>query len=386
MDRWGAVRARPRDLGRAGSYRLPTEILFGDGVVVELGPRLRDLGLKRPLLVTDPGVHAAGLADRPLASLQAAAIDCPVFADVPSDPPTTVAEAVADRLRAEAHDAVIGFGGGSALDVAKAAAALATNDGPATAYVGRERLGVDPLPFVALPTTAGTGSEVTIWSVLTDPASGSKVSIGSFRMMARLAVLDPELTLGLPPAITAATGMDALSHAVESYGSVWNHAIAEGMALQAVDLVGRHLRRAVRGGVDLDARRGMLMASLIAELAANSTRLGLCHALALPLGARHHVPHGLACALLLPAVVAYNTPAEPERYAEIARRLGGDHAADAIARLRSDIGIEGGLTTWGVGPDDFEALTTTAMRSDNVLANPREADPEALAGILTASL
>ncbi len=221
---------------------------------------------------------------------------------------------------------------------------------------------------------------------MTDPESGNKVSIGSMRIMPRLALLDPDLTLGLPPAITAATGMDALTHAMESYGSVWSHPIAEGLALHAVELTGGHLRRAVADGTDREARAAMLMASLIAELAANSTRLGLSHALAVPLGAGHHVPHGLANAILLPHVVDFNAAADPDRYARMASLLGPDGVGDAVNSLNRDIGIDERLSDWGVGEEDLPVLAQLALRSDNVRANPREAGEIELVAILRAAL
>lgn len=309
-----------------------------------------------------------------------------LYDEVRSDPPTWQAEAVARLLIKDQHDGVIGLGGGSSLDTAKAGAALATNGGAARDYVGRDRLLHDPLPIIAIPTTAGTGSEVTIWSVLTDEETGAKVSIGSTRIMPAVALLDPELTLGLPPRVTAMTGMDALSHAVESYGSVWNHPIAEGLALQAIEAIGAALLRAVERGEDLEARRTMLQASMVAELAANSTRLGLCHALALPLGARHHVPHGLANALLLPHVVAFNTPADPARYARIANALHAVDAAVTIGDLSARIGTAIPLRDWGIGNEDLESLASMALKSDNVQANPRHADVPELVAILQAAL
>ena len=333
-DAWGQIRARERDPGRTVDYVLPTEILFGDGVIGQLGSRMAGMGLRRPLLVTDDGVRAAGIVDRVLDNLSGAGLRVPVYEGVRSDPTTDIVLEARDLLLEGDHDSVIGLGGGSPMDVAKAAGALATNTGSIADYVGREKLEADPVPIVAVPTTAGTGSEVTMWSVLTDSSSGTKVSIGSVRIMPRLALLDPNLTLGLPPAITAATGMDALSHAAESYGSVWNHDIAEGLALRAVELIGRNLRRAVSDGSDAEARRSMLMASLVAELAANSTRLGLAHALAIPLGARHHVPHGLANALLLPHVVSFNAAADPDRYARLARLLAPEGEPPARGRGR----------------------------------------------------
>lgn len=390
-DVWGTIRARERDPARIVNYVLPTQILFGDGVSGMLGLRMAEMGLRRPLVVTDEGVRAVGIVDSVLDSLSGGGLRAPVYDRVRSDPTTDVVLEARDLLREGGHDSVIGLGGGSPMDVAKAAGALLTNPGSPADYVGREKLEADPVPIVAVPTTAGTGSEVTMWSVLTDSTSGNKVSIGSVRIMPRLAVLDPGLTLGLPPAITAATGMDALSHAVESYGSVWNHAIAEGLSLQAVELIGGHLRRAVSDGSALEARRAMLMASLVAELAANSTRLGLAHALAIPLGARHHVPHGLANALLLPHVVSFNEAAAPDRYARLRGLLApdgepGEGAGEAIACLNRDIGIEDHLANWGVSEEDFPPLVERALLSDNTQANPREAGEAELTAILRAAL
>ena len=383
----GAVRARRRDPARPFHYQLPTEIVFGEGRIAELGDHVRRCGITRPLIVTDRGLRATGIIDRIGAVVEAAGVPVEVFDEVTPDPLTSTAEQVRDVVRERGIDGTIGIGGGSSLDVAKAAAALATNPGAPGDYVGREKLTHNPLPIIAIPTTAGTGSEVTMWSVLTDAATGAKVSIGSVHIMPRIALLDPDLTYGLPPALTAATGMDALSHAVESYGSVWNHPIAESLALRAIELIGRHLRTAVSNGADRDARRGMLMASLISEMAANSTRLGLCHALALPVGAVRHVPHGLANAMLLAEVARFNAAADPERYRAIARLLDGtDDAAAAIDRLRRDIGITDGLSAWHVEPGDFGRLADMAMKSDNVLANPREADRADLIAILEASM
>jgi len=386
-DRWGVIRARPRDPARPFHYQLPTEIVFGEGRIEELGEHLKRFGVARPLIVTDRGLRSAGIVDRIEAVIAGAGLGVDVYDAVTSDPLTSTVEEVRERILEHGHDATVGIGGGSSLDVAKAAAALARNPGAPRDYVGREKLVHDPLPIFAIPTTAGTGSEVTIWSVLTDETSGAKVSIGSVRMMPRVALLDPELTYGLPPALTAATGMDALSHAVESYGSVWNHPIAESLALRAIELVGRHLRTAVVNGSDPDARRGMLMASLISEMAANSTRLGLCHALALPVGAVRHVPHGLANAMLLATVVDFNAAADPERYRTVASLLGETNdAAQAIDTLRRDIGITDGLSAWNVEPGDFDTLAEMAMKSDNVQANPREAGPEDLVAILRVSM
>lgn len=387
-DAWGAIKAQERDADRVVDYQLPTQIVFGGGVITQLGPRVAEMGLHRPLVVTDEGVRAAGIVDRVLDSLSESDLQSSVFDGVQPNPTTQTVEEVRDLLHQGNHDSIIGLGGGSSMDAAKAAGALRTNPGSALDYVGRDQLEADPLPTVAIPTTAGTGSEVTMFSVLTDSDTGSKVSIGAVRIMPRLALLDPELTLELPASLTATTGMDALSHAVESYGSVWTHPIAEGLALHAIELVGQHLRRAVAKGTDREARRAMLMASLMAEMAANSTRLGLAHSLGVPLGALHHVPHGLALALLLPHVVNFNAAADPDRYARLARTLDpdSDGAGDAVDRLRRDIGVEDRLANWGVGEDDLPAIAELALKSDNTQANPRVAGHTELVDILRAAL
>jgi alcohol dehydrogenase len=353
--------------------------------VDELPDHLSRLGVARVLVVTDSGLRSTDIIERLETTMTVAGLAVGVFDGVSSDPNTSIVETVVALIHSERYDGVVGVGGGSSLDVAKAAAALVTNPGGPAIYVGRDKIRHRPLPYVAIPTTAGTGSEVTIWSVLTDESTGAKVSIGSVMMMPDIALLDPELTVGLPPTITAATGMDALSHAVESYGSVWNHPIAEPLALQAIGMVGQYLARAVENGVDLEARSGMLLASLVSELAANSTRLGLCHALALPVGARHHVPHGTANAILLDVVCEFNASAAPERYETIASTLNwGPTAASGIAALRERIGITERLKNWNVG--NFGGLADMAMKSDNVLANPRAASRDQLIALLQAAM
>ncbi|MGP4115315.1 iron-containing alcohol dehydrogenase family protein [Streptomyces sp. 4N509B] len=253
--------------------------------------------------------------------------------------------------------------------------------------VGPERVDADPVTVFAVPTTAGTGSEVTRFCVLSDTDSGRKVSISSMRVLPRLALLDPELTTGLPAHLTAATGFDALAHAVESYGSVWNNPVSEGHARNAVALIGRHLRTAVERPENLEARMGMLAASCIAELAANSTRLGLAHALAVPLGAAHHIPHGVAVALMLPGMCAFNEEAEPERYRELAGLLtpGASRMSEAVDALRSDVGLTTRLRDWHVAETDFAPVVEVALASDNTRANPRVADAGDLTGLLRAA-
>lgn len=379
---------RPRHPGRIATWQLPTSITLGVGAVARLPEHLAALGVRRPLLVTDPGVRS-GPGQRVLRVLRGAGITPMVFDQVEPEPLTTTAEAVGRVLVAGGHDGVVGLGGGSVLDTAKAGAAVAASGLPAVELVGPDRVPTEPMvPVVAVPTTAGSGSEVTRFAVLTDPAEGLKVSLNSMRIMPRVALLDPELTVGLPAPQTAASGIDALAHAVESYGSVWNQPISEGLALHAVELVGRHLRAAVADPADLDARAGMLAAACVAELAANTTRLGLAHALAVPLGGLHRVPHGVAVATFLAPMCAYNQPAVPERNARLLRSLDPDAEGDGadlagvVAALVDEVGLTRRLRDFGVTPADHGRLVELAVRSDNVLANPRVAGPEDLAELL----
>lgn len=379
--------ARHRDALRGVRYELPTTIVFGRDALDQLPDVLTAAGVSHPLLVTDRGLAATDVPARVAARLEAAGIRHSVFSEVEPDPSTDLVDRLGALLVDAGHDGVIGLGGGSAMDSAKAAAAVATNGVPSLALTGPDKVGVDPLPVVAIPTTAGPGSEVTKFAVLTDLSGGAKRSIGSMRIMPRWAILDPALTVGLPARFTSATGLDALGHAIESYGSVWNNPISEGMALQAVSLIGQHLRRAYTHPDDLEARAAMLAASCIAELAANTTRLGLAHALAVPMGATHHMPHGIAVGMMLPPMCAFNAEVEPERYARLAAALepGSTDIVDALAHLYGDIGMQARLTDFGVAPEDHDRIIDLAVQSDNVQANPREATREELSGLLSAA-
>lgn len=243
--------------------------------------------------------------------------------------------------------------------------------------------------MIAVPTTAGTGSEVTIWSVLSDKQSKTKLSVGSPYNCPELAVCDPELTLTLPPHITAATGMDALTHALESYVNKNTQPISEALSLQAMKMIARSLRQAVAQGDNLNARHDMLLASLIAAMAFNSTRLGLAHALALPLGAHFKIPHGLVNAMLLPEVMQYNLIGNTAKFAEIAGIFGevteglsvrqaAERSVVAIRQLKEDVGITQTLTDFGVREEHLELVAKEAMESGNVPVNPRIAGPEDL--------
>lgn len=384
LEETGTSKARQRDTLRLARYALPTVIVYGAEALAQLPLLLAEMGADFPLVVTDGMLARTVVVQRVVSVLSSGGVKHEVFAGVEPDPTTAVVDDIAALLRTRHHDAVIGLGGGSPMDAAKAAAAGATSGLSARELVGPEKVPCDPLPVVAIPTTAGTGSEVTRFAVLSDTEAGAKVSVASLLIMPRFALLDPSLTKELPVHLTASTGMDALAHAVESYGSVWNNPVSEGMALHAISLVGEHLRTAAREPSDLFARGGMLAASCMAELAANTTRLGLAHALAVPLGATHHVPHGLGVAMLLGAMCAYNEEVDPLRYRRMSQAIGnGDGLMSSTVRaLCNDLGLNARLRDFGVEREDYRRVVDMAMKSDNVFANPRLAGAEELVELL----
>jgi alcohol dehydrogenase len=377
---------------------VPTDIHFGFGMLRTLPERIRSLGCGKALLVTDPGVRAAGIVDVALDVLSAASISCVVYDRVTPDSGSgLIAEAAAELQRANA-DVVVGLGGGSSLDTAKAVAALATNPGSILDYVGLHKVKNRPLPVIAIPTAAGTGSEVTLWSVFTDDNKGLKVAAGSVLLYPTVALCDPELTLDLPPSLTASTGMDALAHAIECYTNNACQPISAALALKAIELIGGNLRSAVLNGRNRAARYAMLLASTMAGIAMNPTRLGLAHALAMPLGSGDvRVPHGIALAVTLPVVMEFNHRAEPERFVDVARALGErvDHLStieaasrsfEAVRRVAGDIGIPAGLSGCGLREEHIPAVAEEAVKSGNVAVNPRRAGKEDLAEILRRCL
>ncbi len=373
---------------------IPTEIHFGFGTVHCIPDRVKAAGGSRVLMITDAGLRRAGIAGRIESLLAAAGIPCATFDGVKPDSGTQLIESAGLLLRESGADTVIGVGGGSSLDTAKAVAVLATNTKPVSQYLGLNRIENRPLPVIAVPTTAGTGSEVTLWSVFTDDGSGLKVAIGSGLMYPAAAVCDPELTMALPPCLTASTGMDALGHAIECFSNDACQPISAALARRAIELITQHLRTAVLNGRDRNSRYAMLLASTMAGIAMNPTRLGLAHALAMPLGSWDlHIPHGVAIAVSLPWVMQFNHLARPERFAEIAAAMGEDVRAlppieaaarsyDAVCRLAGDIGLPRGLAEAGLTAEHVDRVVDEAMKSGNVAVNPRRTEREDMRNIL----
>lgn len=377
----------------AVQFVLPTRIVSGIGSVKEVANEAKIFNAKKALVITDPGLSKAGLAATVAGCLEKHAIDAEVFDAVESDPSIATAvnaAAVAKRLGAEV---LIALGGGSSIDAAKSAALLVTNGGCLKDYAGVNKVARPVLPLIAIPTTAGTGSEVTVFAVMSDPENNEKFTISSPLIAPRVAVLDPELTVKLPPSLTAYTGMDALTHAVEAYGSVIAQPASDALALQAIKLIMEYLPVAVCRGDNLKARENMLQASLLAGIAFNNAFLGLSHAIASPLGGHFHIPHGLANAVMLPYVMEYNLPAAIGKYSEIATALGlgGDgepprslaaKAVTAVAQLVRDINIPAQLRDIGAKEEVLPLVASDALKSIQLKFNPRLATEAEILSLL----
>lgn len=387
------------DAGQSFNFPpLPTDVHFGCGSIRSLPDRVRALGGRRVFVVTDPGVRATGMVDRVVADLAEAGLEVTLYDNVTADSGSSLIAVGVEALKASGADLVVGIGGGSALDTAKAVAALATNPGSPLDYAGLNKLRARPLPTIAIPTTAGTGSEVSLWSVFTDDSRKLKVAIGGLSLCPTVALCDPELTLELPPALTASTGMDALAHAIECFTNNACQPISAALALRAIELIGANLQAAVLLGADRQSRSGMLLASTLAGMAMNPTRLGLAHALAMPLGSWDlKIPHSIAIAVTLPVVMEFNCTAAPERFLAVARALGepvdGCSALDgavvahrAVGRLARAIGIPKGLAAYGLADHHVPDVVEEAMKSGNVTVNPRRTSKEQLADILRQAL
>jgi len=367
-------------------------IVQGRGSIASLPEEVRRLGGTRVLVVTDAGLVQTGIPQRVLDLL--AGMPAEIYSEVEAEPSAESTDACARRAAEGGFDLIVGLGGGSPIDTAKCAAMLVANGGKAEDYLGIDKVPKPGLPKIFIPTTAGTGSEVTNVAVLSLKAQQTKKGIVSRHLMADAAILDAELTAGLPPAVTAATGMDALTHAIEAYVSRFAQPLTDYFALEAIRRLGRSLRTAVHYGANLDAREDVLTASLYAGLAFGSAATGMVHGLAMPLGGLHNVPHGIANAVLLPHVMKFNLVAALPRFGDIARALGenvdglspraaAERAVAAVRSLAEDIGIPPGMAGLGIPRTSMEALARDGMtNSRQVLPNPRAVTYDGLIGIL----
>jgi choline dehydrogenase len=364
------------------TVEVPTRLVHGPGALAQLGDALAGLAVTRPLLVTDPGVAAAGLVDRALEHLD----DPIVFDEVRPNPDIALVDRGAEVYRESGADGLVALGGGSSIDTAKSIGVVAEHGGSIRDY----EWGHDPIerrvpPLVAVPTTAGTGSEVTLWAVITDPERKIKFNVGGTPLIGpHVALIDPELMLGLPPTVTAATGMDALSHAIECFTCDYHQPFNDAVALLAIELVGRWLRVAVNDGSNIEARAQMAHAATLGGMAYGTESAGAAHAMSQSAGGVHDCPHGALTARVLGPVCEYNAPADPERYARIAVGLGVDTSrmdqleaalagVEEVYRLTDDVGIPT-MTDLGFAEDEIPMLAKIAFEDPQTIGNPREVD------------
>lgn len=361
------------------SFDAPPATFIGPGAIAKLGEAAAARGLARVFVAIDGFLHGQGLADNLFRSLARHGVAAELYLYPGGEPDSDTVEAACRQLQAAGCDGVIAFGGGSVLDTAKAIAALAAHPEMRVADLAAARtLPNGRMPLLLAPTTAGTGSEATNVAVITDSASGVKQAIIQPQLIPDLAVIDACLTLGVPADLTAATGIDALTHAIEAYLARGANPLTQALAYRAITLISRALPIAVGQGHDLAARQDMMLGSYLAGMAFSNAGLGLVHAMAHQIGARYHIPHGVANAALLPSVMRFNRLVCQQAYRDIALALGGPALdapglIDAISALIADIGLPGNLRLPGVNPDDFPALADAALADACLAGNPRSA-------------
>ena len=391
------------------TFHSAAQFVFGRNAVQQLGDIAGRLGLKRILLVTDPILTKTGLADRVRQPLTEAGITVETFGDGEPEPSMGAVEACLALARQFQPDGLLALGGGSNMDLAKVAATILAHGGQPRDYVGDDKIPGPIAPLICVPTTAGTGSEVSAAAVLTDQDNKIKVGILSNYLRPRVALVDPLLTVSCPPKVTADSGIDALTHAIEAYTAVDNaefplppgertvyqgkHPLGDCFAEKAIALIGQHLRQAVRDGGDLEARDGMALAATFAGLAFSNVGVAAVHAMEYPVGGAVHCSHGCGNGLLLPYVMRFNLAARLTEFAAIARLLGEDvtglteqaaaeRGVTAVERLRNDIGVPPRLRDLGVKPEQLRGFAEKAASIKRILrVNPRSVTADDLEGI-----
>ncbi len=364
-------------------FFIPTVTLMGVGAHKEIGRQVTVFGGKKPFICTDKGITQSGIT-RKIVELvkQDAGVDCIVFDETVPNPTDTNVHDGLKIFQDEKCDMIISLGGGSAHDCAKGIGIVSTNGGSIRDYEGVDKSGKAMPPFIAINTTAGTASEMTRFCIITNTSNHVKMAIVDWRVTPNVAINDPLLMAGMPPGLTAATGMDALTHAVEAYVSTIATPVTDACALKAIDLIARNLRVAVANGSDMTARDNMAYAEYLAGMAFNNASLGYVHAMAHQLGGYYNLPHGVCNAILLPHVEAFNLIAKVERFGDIAKAMGenieglspraaADRALEAIRKLSVDVGIPSSLTELGVKEEDLKIMAENAQKDACGLTNPR---------------
>ncbi len=368
------------------SFTLPTEIVYGPGVLARLPQEMKRLGCTRPVIITDAGVFKAGIAEQVKALVADAGYEFVVYSGVEANPKDVNCEECAEMARAFGADSLIAVGGGSPIDCAKAVGVLlAHNADKIKPYEGKTAATKPQVPLIAIPTTSGTGSELTFSAVITDTANHYKMTVKSPFTAAKLALCDPELTVSVPPMVTASTGVDALTHAIEGYTTKAAWELADCLNLEAIRLISRHLRSALVN--DAAGREGMALGQFVTGMAFSNVGLGIAHSMAHTLGAVYDTPHGVACAMMLPIVMEYNAETTGDKFKYVAEAMGVDTAGmtpaayraaaiEAVRQLSADVGIPRKLEA--LKESDLDFLAESAYADACRPGNPRETSVEDL--------
>jgi len=374
------------------TYFIPAVNVIGAGSINSIGDHLKNIGGSKALIVTDAGLAKMGMADQVKGLIEAAGLEAVVFDGAEPNPTDKNVDAGFEVWNNEKCNSIVSLGGGSSHDCAKGVGLLAANGGKIHDYEGVDQSKNPMVPFIAVNTTAGTASEMTRFCIITDTSRKVKMAIVDWRVTPNLSINDPELMAGMPPALTAATGMDALTHAVEAYVSIAATPLTDSAALMAIQLISEYLPVAVANGSDMVAREKMAYAQFLGGMAFNNASLGYVHAMAHQLGGFYNLPHGVCNAILLPHVQQFNLIGCAERLRDIAIALGenveglstpdaAQKAIDYIKNLSKSVGIPSGLAAIGVKEEDFEVMAKNAKVDACQFTNPRTATLEQVIGI-----
>lgn len=378
-------------------FYMPSVNLFGPGKVNEVGERLKGLGAKKALLVTDEGLHKLGLSEDIAKIIREAGVAVEIFPKAQPNPTDKNVEEGLKAFKEAQCDSVVSLGGGSSHDAAKAISLVATNGGRIHDYEGVDKSKNPMAPLIAINTTAGTGSEMTKFTIITDTSRKVKMAIVDKHVTPTFSINDSNLMAGMPPALTAATGLDSLTHAIEAYVSTAATPMTDALALEAIKIVPKYLPKAYVNGKDMEARNYMMYAQSLAGVAFNNASLGYVHAIAHQFGGFYNYPHGVCNAILLPYVCKYNLIARTERFATIAKALGenvdglSDYDAAlkgiaAIERLAKDLNIPSGFKEMGAKEEDIPTLAENALKDACAATNPRKGRVDDVANIIKAAM
>ncbi|MGN0383066.1 MAG: iron-containing alcohol dehydrogenase [Eubacterium sp.] len=363
------------------SFSIPQNIVFGKRSLKKLPELAQKLQKKKAFIISGPHLNKIGMVDKCREALKSYGMESDAFTETESNPSTYTVDKATEQFNNSGADFIVAIGGGSPLDVAKAVSVLATFGGKITDYEGSGKVTGPVVPMIAIPTTAGTGSEVTAFSVITDHSRNYKLTVVSNYLLPAYAILDPELITSVPVKTAAACGVDAMVHALEAYISIAASPFSDMFALKALELIGHNIRTYVANRSNKSAAEAMLLGSLFAGIAFSHARLGDVHAMSHPVSAFFDVPHGVANAILLPVIVEYNALSDTGKYYDIYKNIcrcpvekgmfSSDMLAIELSELNKELGIPGSLQEVGVKEEQFETMAEDAMKSGNIAVNPR---------------